>query len=40
MSKRSILRSLVQLKRAVMGLVSITFFFICLVILLNHLNPA
>jgi len=40
MSKRTILRGVVQLKKIVMCLVSITFFFICIVILLNHLNPA
>lgn len=40
MSKRSILRSLVQFKKVAMGIVSITFFMMCVVILLNHLNPA
>ena len=35
MSKRSILRSLVQFKKVAMGIVSITFFMMCVVILLN-----
>ena len=37
--KRKILKGIATTKRVVMGIVSITFFLFCVVILLNHLNP-
>jgi len=37
--KRKILKGIATTKRVIMGIVSITFFLFCVVILLNHLNP-
>lgn len=38
--KRKILKGIATTKRVGMGIVAITFFMMCVVILLNHLNPA
>ena len=37
--KRKVLKGIAKGKRIAMCIVSISFLFLCIVILLNHLNP-